>query len=405
MELTSEERDLLENKKRQFPFPILGGWYTQAEVDAINASLQESLDWRIGFHGPEITQFEQEFAEYCDVKHALAVNSCGTGLDAAIHALKPGPEDEVIVPGITFKATSHCVMGVGAKVVLAEIDPATFNIDPNDVERCITPNTRAILAVHNNGLSADVDALEDIAQRHPHPVHGPPPVLCDAARAVGAGYKGTKVGKKGAMNIFSFQTSKNMTTLGEGGMVTTDDDDYANFVNSMRSFGSALDGWGTNFRMTKLQAVAGSIQVTRLDEMNDARRQRVADFVELIEDMPGLILPIEPEGYHHVWYGYTLMFEEEWAGDPRDKFADRLIGHHGVGTWIMNASLPDYVGYMVRMGHRPEDVPVSTDAGRRLFCPAIHPLMTDEDLRYVAAAIKESMNTVASDMRLPVAVG
>jgi perosamine synthetase len=405
MELTREEQDLLQNAKRQFPFPTLGGWYTEAEVDALNASLRESMDWRIGFHGPEVTQFEQEFAEYCDVKHALAVNSCGTGLDAAIHALQLGPEDEVIVPGITFKATSLCVMGVGAKVVLAEIDPATFNIDPNDIERCMTPNTRAILAVHNNGLSADVDALEDIAQRHPHPVHGPVPVLCDAARAVGAGYKGTKVGKAGAMNIFSFQTSKNMTTLGEGGMVTTDDDDYAAFVSSMRSFGSTLDNWGTNFRMTKLQAVAGSVQITRLDEMNEARRQRVADFVGLIEDIPGLTLPIEPEGYHHVWYGYTLLLDEEWVGDPRDKMADRLIGEHGVGTWIMNASLPDYHGFMVKIGHRPEDVPVSTDTGRRLFCPAIHPLMSDEDLRYVAAAIKESMNTVAADMRLPVAVG
>ena len=113
MQLTREEQDLLQNAKRQFPFPTLGGWYTEAEVDAINASLRESMDWRIGFHGPEVTQFEQEFAEYCDVKHALAVNSCGTGLDAAIHALQLGPEDEVIVPGITFKATSLCVMGVG----------------------------------------------------------------------------------------------------------------------------------------------------------------------------------------------------------------------------------------------------------------------------------------------------
>jgi perosamine synthetase len=404
MDLTRDEQRLLSAGKRDLPFPTLGGWYTDQEVDTITRCLRESMDWRVGFHGPEIESFEREFAAYCGVKHALAVSSCGTGLDAAVQALRLEPGDEVIVPAITYVATAQCVLGAGARVVLAEIDPATFNLDPDDVEHRMGPRTRAILPVHNNGLSADVDALSEIAERHPHPTRGPVPVVCDAARACGASYKGTRVGKRGAMNVFSFQTSKNMTTLGEGGMVTTDDDAYAEYVKSARSFGWGLKGWGTNYRMTKLQAVAGSLQLKRLDEMNDTRRERVAALAALLGGVPGLALPREPAGYRHVWYGYTCLLDQPWAGAARDAVVDRLINRYGVGTWVMNMALPDYDSILNRLGHTPEDVPVSTDVGRRLFCPAVHPLMSDDDLRYIAAAVKSSMEAVARETGLLAAV-
>ena len=397
MELTRDEQAILKADRRSFPFPVLGGWYTEEEFDALSRALRESMDWRVGFHGPEIEHFEREFAAYCGVKHALAVSSCGTGLDAAMQALHLGPDDEVIIPAITYIATALCVVGVGARVVLAEIDPTTFNVDPDDVERKMGPRTRAILAVHNNGLSADMDALLDIAARHPHPDHGPVPVLGDAARACGGGYKGTKVGKRGAMNIFSFQTTKNMTTLGEGGMVTTDDDAHAAYVKSARAFGWSQKGWGTNYRMTKLQAVAGSIQLRRLDEMNEARRKRVADFAALLRGADGLTLPEEPAGYNHVWYGYTLLLDAPWAGAPRDLIVERLNRQYGVDSWVMNKSLGDYDSVLNRLGHSAADTPVSTDIGRRLFCPALHPLMSDDDLLYVAAAIKASMVAVGKE--------
>jgi perosamine synthetase len=315
-------------------------------------------------------------------------------------ALQLEPGDEVIVPAITYVATAQCVVGVGARVVLAEIDPETFNIDPNDVERKMGPRTRAILPVHNNGLSADMDALIEIGERHPHAKYGPVPMVGDAARACGGGYGGTKVGKRGAMNIFSFQTSKNMTTLGEGGMVTTDVDAYAAYVKSARSFGWGLKGWGTNYRMTALQAVAGSIQLKRLDEMNNLRRERVAALAALLEGIPELILPQERPGYHHVWYGYTLLLERPWVGKPRDAVVDQLIQQYGVGTWVMNMALPDYDSIVNKQGHRPEDLPVSTDVGRRLLCPAVHPLMSDDDLRYITAALKASLQAVAKETGL-----
>ncbi len=406
MALSAEEQALLNGEKRNLPFlPALGGWYNEEEVEALTQALRESMEWRVGFTGNDIAEFEREFAEYCDVKYAFAVNSCGTGLDGAMQALNLGPEDEVIVPAITYIATAQAVVGVGAKIVLAECHPDTFNIDPNDVERRMTANTRAIMPVHNNGLSADMDALADIAERHPHAVHGPAPVVGDAARAAGGGYKGTRVGKRGAMNIFSFQTTKNMTTLGEGGMVTTDDDDYAAYINSSRSFGWGLKGWGSNYRLTKLQAVAGRIQLARLDEMNDLRRDRALLLSACLADAPGVIVPQTPAGYDHVWYGYTVMLESEWAGEPRDKVTEHMQSEYGVGGGIMNAALPDYDSILNKLGHTPEDVPVSTDIGRRLFCPSLHPLMSDDDVRYVAASIKASMQEVSATVGVAAAAG
>ena len=405
LELTTEEQELLGKGKRKLPFPPLGGWYTEDEVDAVTRALRESMDWKTGFGAGEVNEFERAFADYCGVKHAVSFNSCGTGLDAAMQALQLQPDEQVIVPAITYIATAMCVIGVGAQVVLAEVDPATFNIDPNDVDRKMGPRVRAILPVHNNGLSVDMDALIEIAERHPHPKHGPVPVIGDAARACGGGYKGTKVGKRGAMNIFSFQTSKNMTTLGEGGMLTTDDDSYAAYARSARVFGWGQKGWGTNYRMTTLQGAVGRVQLKRLDEMNAARRARVATLAVQLDGIPGLTLPHEPEGYEHVWYGYTLLLDKPFAGKPRDRVIERLADVYGITAWVMNASLGDYDTILNKLGHRPEDTPASTDIGRRLLCPPIHPLMSDEEVRYIVAALKASMSAVTAEADLVAAVG
>jgi len=145
-------------------------------------------------------------------------------------ALDLQPDDEVICPAVNFKGGPYAILGQGARLVFCEVDPRTLCADPEDVERRITPRTRAILVTHMNGLSADMDALLDVAERHPHPTHGPIKVIGDAARALGGEYKGSPVGKKGWMTIFSFHTMKLMTTLGEGGMITTDDPELAQLL-------------------------------------------------------------------------------------------------------------------------------------------------------------------------------
>ena len=201
-----------------------------------------------------VSLLTKSFTNYCGTEFAISLSTASVGLDLAMISLGLEPEDEVICPAINFKASPLAVLGQGAKLVFCEIDPHTFNCDSADVERRITPNTRAIFPVHMNGLSAPMDDLLDIAERYPHPTHGPLKVIGDAARACGGGYKETKIGKKGWMNVFSFHTMKLMTTLGEGGMITTDDPELARMLRGIRQWGNEADTWGSSYKMTKVQA-------------------------------------------------------------------------------------------------------------------------------------------------------
>jgi perosamine synthetase len=374
---------------RSYPgLPPLGGWFTDEEVSALMKALEASMDWRQGFSGSEVAEFEAAFADYCGVEHAVALNSCGTGLDISMMCLDLAPGDEVISPAITFKATHLAIIGQGAKLVLCEIDPATFNVDPADVERRMTERTRAILPVHNNGLSAPMDDLEEIAARHPHPKHGPPKVIPDAARAAGATYRGTRVGKRGWMSIFSFQTSKNMTTLGEGGMITTDDPEVDRRARAYRAFGGGTELWGTNYRMTRLQAAVGLVQLRRLDEMNARRIDRAQGLTRRLEAIPELTLPSCPDDCTHVFYGYTVMVPPEWAGARRDRLCAELLDEFGVGTVVMNDVTPTQHP-LIRDHVEGQATPVSDLTGKRLFCVSLHPLMTDDDLDYIAGAVAD----------------
>lgn len=382
-----------QSKRYYPPLPALGGWFNDDEIEAVTKALRESADWRVGFAGKEIAEFEQAFARYCGVEHAIALNSCGTGLDISMMCLDLSPGDEVISPAITFKATHLAILGQGAKLVLCETDPRTFNLDPADVERRLTERTRAILAVHNNGLSADMDALMEIAARHPHPKHGPPKVIADAARAAGATYKGKKVGKIGWMNVFSFQTTKNMTTLGEGGMITTDDPKVARRARASCSFGAGTELWGTNYRMTKLQAVFGTVQLRRLDDMNALRTERARQLTARLQSVPELTTPWEPPECGHVYYGYTVLVPDEWAGERRDEVCRFATEERGVGTVVMNDVTPTQ-HLLIKQHVEGQQTPVSDLLGKRLFCVSLHPLMTDDDLDYIAGSLWEAVARV-----------
>lgn len=285
--------------------PSLGAWYTDEEITAVMKAIHDSMDWNVGFRAQnEVEKFEGAFAEYVGTKYAIALNGGGTGMDVAIMCLEPQLGDEVISCAINFPGTHLAVIGQGAKLVLCEPDLRTLNIDPEDVERRITPKTRAIVATHMNGLSANMDALLEIAERHPHPKYGPPKVIGDAARACGGTYEGTKIGKKGWMNVFSFQSKKLMSTLGEGGMITTDDPEVDKQIRRIRSFGGG-ESWGTNYKMTKVQAAVGMVQLRRLDGMNAQRVRLAKKRTELLKNIPELTLPSEPLGYKHLYYLYT----------------------------------------------------------------------------------------------------
>jgi dTDP-4-amino-4,6-dideoxygalactose transaminase len=370
--------------------PILGSIYGEEEIEAAVQAMRRAADVSLGFgfSAQPIPEFEEAFAGYAGTKHAVAINSAGPGLDMAMRYLKLEPGDEVIVPAVNFVAAPLAVMGAGGQVVWGEVDPRTFELDPNDVEKRITPRTRAIFPVHMNGLSAPMDDYLELAKRHPHEKHGPLAVIGDGARACGGEYKDTKIGKRGLLNVFSFHTMKNMTTLGEGGMVTTDDDGVAEFCRSTRFYGAATDIWGTSNVMTTVQAAVGLVQLKRLDDFVDARRALAHRRHELLEGVEGLTLPFEPDDCKHSFYLYTCLVPNEWAGEKRDTLMNMLAEEYGVRCVVANKPVYQY-RKVLREHTAGQQLPLSEEIGARLFCIPIHPVMSLEDNEFICAAVIE----------------
>ena len=280
-------------------------------------------------------------------------------------------------------------------MVFCDVDPRTLNVDPEDVERRITPRTRAVCPVHQTGLAAPIDELLEICERHPHPVHGPLKVIGDAARACGARYHGNRVGGKEWVTAFSFHSQKLMTTLGEGGAVTTNDDALAAQLRDMCHYGGE-DGWGMNNRMNKVQAAVGLVQLGRLDEMNGMRRKAAYRRSILLEGVAEIILPYEPPDYEHLYYVYPLLVQPAWAGERRDRLLALMEETFGIACSITNK--PTYLRwpYIAANCGVPE-LPVSEDIGRRLFCPPLHPHLSEEQELYICAALLETIDMMKKE--------
>lgn len=397
--MTPEKRAQVLSRKPDRPYPgepQLGAWYTVAEIDATVKAIRDSMDYRegFGFVVDEIVQFENAFAAYCGTDDAVSLVTASVGLDIAMMCLDLQPGDEVITPALNFKACSLAIIGQGGTPVLCEVDPRTFNADPADVERRITPRTRAILPVHMNGLSAPMDDYLDIAERHPHPEHGPLKVIGDAARACGGGYKGTKIGKRGWMNVFSFHTMKLMTTLGEGGAITTDDAAVANRVRNIRQWGGGEE-WGSSYKITKPQAAVGMVQLGRLDEMLALRRRRAHERLAMLEGIPDLTLTYEPPDCEHTFYLNTYLVPPEWSGEKRDALCALLLDEYGIGTCCANPPVWEKHAHIAsHVQGAPDDYPVSTEIARRLFCVSLHPQMTEDENEYIAAAMWDAVERI-----------
>ncbi len=376
--------------------PMLGSWYGEEEIEAAVQAIRSSLDPSVGFGFivEEIEEFERALADYCGTRHAVSLCTASAGLELAMRLLELEPGDEVICPSINFRAAPMAVLGHGGRLVLCEVDPATLCADPADVERRMTPRTRAILVTQMNGLSAPMEELEAIARRRPHPKHGAPKVIGDGARAMGGGYRGGKIGKAGWLTVFSFHTMKTMTTLGEGGAIVTDDEEAAERLREMRMFGH--EGWGSSHKMTKVQAAVGSVQLRRLDGMIAARRELARARTEMLEGCPGLALPSEPEGCVHCYYMYSVLAPREWRGAKRDRLIGLLKDDFGVNCGVFNPPVHTTVPFIARhvVG---QELPVSEEVGERLFCPPIHPQMSAEDNEYIAAALWEAVGRVARE--------
>ncbi|MBI4656533.1 MAG: DegT/DnrJ/EryC1/StrS family aminotransferase [Elusimicrobia bacterium] len=371
--------------------PFWGAWYTEEEIEAVVRVMRNSVHWNAS-PSKEIVRFEEAFAEYVGVNYALAINGAGTGLDMAVRCLSPEPGDEIISCAINFPGTHLAIIGQGSKLVIAEPDPKTFNIDPEDVKKRITPKTRAIVATHMNGLSVDMEALLRLAEEYPNPKYGPLKIIGDCSRACGGLYNGERVGKRGWINVFSFQRKKPISTLGEGGMITTDDVEVYKKIFRWRSFGDGVI-WGTNYKMTHAQAAVGLIQLRRLDEINKLRIKLANQRTDLLRGIPELRPPHEPKGYKHVYSYYTLLTFPEWAGRRRDLLIQIMRDKYQVGSIIANP--PTYLSNKLIWEHlKTQRTPLAEELGARLFCPCLHSLMTNKENEYVVAALAATVDEI-----------
>lgn len=273
--------------------------------------------------GKFVTRFEEMFAEFCETKYAVSTSNGTTALHLAMLALDIGPGDEVIVPSLTFVATANAVSYVGAKPVFVDSDPQTWNIDPDQIEQAISPKTKAVVPVHLYGHPANMDPILDIAKEYNLAV------IEDAAEAHGALYKGKCVGSIGDIGVFSFYGNKIITT-GEGGMITTDDENVAKHVRMLRDHGMSPDRryWhpvlGYNYRMTNLQAALGVAQMERIHDILKAKARLANSYKRLLSDIPGLVMPPAASWAQPVCWLFSPLIQEHSLGIMRDDLINRL---------------------------------------------------------------------------------
>ena len=350
--------------------------------------------------GPKVKRFEQDFAAYIGVKHAIAVSSCTAALHGSLAALGVGPGDEVIVPTLTFCATANVVVHLGATPVIVDID-RTLQISPEAVCRAIGTRTKAIIPVHYAGQACSLQEILALAGSHGIPV------VEDAAHAAGAEYGGRRIGSHGRAVCFSFYAIKNMTT-GEGGMITTGDDRLAERIRLLSLHGMSRDAWkrytesgswyyevleaGFKYNMTDIQAALGIHQLRRLDGFIRRRQEIAAIYDEAFSDVPEIILPPRHPGRNHTFHLYPIRLLPGALRLTRSQFIDELRARN-IGTSVHFIPLHRHPFYRERYGYRPEQFPVAEEIYQGLLSLPLYPKMTDQDADDVVAAVRELVDT------------
>jgi dTDP-4-amino-4,6-dideoxygalactose transaminase len=341
------------------------------------------LTGRLG-SGPMAAQFEKGFTKFVKAKHAVAVNSGTAALHLALRVAGVKTDDEVVVPSFTFIASAEAICLSGAKPVFVDIDQETYNVDPNKIETAITEKTRAIMPVDLYGLPPRMDKIRDIADKHGLKI------IEDAAQGHGASYKGKPAGSFADMACWSFYASKNMTT-GEGGMITTDSDEYASFARAARSHGETQEYvstmLGQNYRMPEIEASIGVAQLKKLPTFIEKRRRNATMLTKKLSGNEQLVLPNEPKGCRHSWYLYTVRIRE---GDAkvRDKVVQDLR-KLGVGAAVYYHTPIHMMPYYRRFGEY--HLPNTERIAQRVFSLPVHPGVTVAEIEYIAKSVKQAV--------------
>ncbi|MGH2533354.1 MAG: DegT/DnrJ/EryC1/StrS family aminotransferase [Thermomicrobiales bacterium] len=367
--------------------PMLG----EAEVEAVVECIRSG--W-ISSKGAYVEAFERAFPAFCQASYGVSTSNGTTALHLALLALDVGPGDEVIVPTLTFVATANAARYVGASVVFADCDPATWCIDPRAIEAAITERTKAIIPVHLYGHPCDMDAIGAIAGRHGIAV------IEDAAEAHGAEIRGRRVGSFGTMACFSFYGNKVFTT-GEGGMVVTDDAALAAKMRQLRDHGMdpTRKYWhpviGYNYRLTNIQAAIGMAQLARADEIIHRKRAIARAYAELLADVPGIALAPEEPWARSVYWMCSILLEDERRHD-RDAVMARLA-EQGIETRPFFYPIHTMPAY-----NTGETLPIAESLARRGINLPSSPTLSDDDLERVAAAVREALGAGVAPRQGPV---
>jgi dTDP-4-amino-4,6-dideoxygalactose transaminase len=332
--------------------------------------------------GDNVKKLEEDVAKYSNVAYGIG---CGNGSDAihiALQAMGVGPGDEVITTAFTFFATGGAIVRAGAKPVYVDIDPVTFNIDPEKIEAAITENTKAIIPVHLYGQMADMERISEIAKKHNLGV------VEDAAQAIGAKHNGKTVGELGSAATYSFFPTKNLGAYGDGGMIVTDNADIAEKSRVIRVHGSKPKYYhhvlGYNSRLDELQAAVLNVKFPHLDRWSDLRREKASTYTSLLKEKLGdlVVTPVEKDGNHHVFHQYTLRVEN------RDELQNYLK-EQGVATMVYYP-LPLHVQpVFADLGYKEGDLPETEKAAKEAISLPMFPELKTEQQEYVVAKIAE----------------
>ena len=357
--------------------------------------------------GDACIRFEKEFAAYCGVARARVVTNGTAALFLSLVALDIKPGDRVLTTPLTWIATAAAAVTLGAEVDFVDIDPDTYNIDPRKLAEKITPEVKAVLPVHLYGQCCDMDAILALAKPHGFAV------VEDACHALGAEYKGRKAGAFGRTGCFSFHEQKNISTLGEGGIVTTDDPalfervalyrshcarvygkstkycqlDESKFPMGKRFWWQDFDDCGYNFRMTDIQAAVGSVQLRKLDALNQRRIDNAAYLGNGLRDVPGLKLPTITPGCKHVFHLYAVEIDPAEYGMNRDDFVYAMLHDRGIKVGTHYIPLHWTTAFQ-RRGFKRGQFPIAEAAAERVVTLPLNPRQTQEALDYLIDSVK-----------------
>ena len=328
--------------------------------------------------GPEVEAFEAEFAAICEAKHCIGVANGLDALHLILRAMKIGPGDEVIVPANTYIATWLAVSFAGARPVPVEPDVRTYNLDPTLIEDAITPNTKAIMPVHLYGQAADMDPINELAERYGLKV------IEDAAQAQGARYKGRRVGSLGHAAGFSFYPGKNLGALGDAGAVVTNDDALADDIRVLRNYGSKVKYYnetrGFNSRLDEMQAALLRVKLRRLDGWNERRKQLAGHYLRTLEGAAELTLPYVPEWADPVWHLFVVRRPE------RQQLIDHLNAAN-VGTLIHYPVPPHLQDAYADLGLPAGKLPISEQMANEVLSLPMGPHLGDNEADYVVSQV------------------